>query len=88
MKYKIITIYNRETGKERTDGRYPLRKGCIMTFTAPLRVGSPMVWDYIFNAKGEPKEGRLSTSDLLQVIENDNILTATTRNSVYVFEKL
>ena len=88
MKYKIITIYNRETGKERTDGRYPLRKGCTLTFVTQPQIGDPMVWIYVSDAKGMPKDGVLSTSAVAQILDTDKGLTVTTRNSVYVFEKL
>lgn len=88
MKCKIITIYDRATGKERTDGRYPLRKGCTLNFVLRPQIGDPMVWDYISDAKGMPKEGRLSTSAVAQILDTDKGLTVTTRNSIYVFEKL
>ena len=74
-------------GSERTDGRYPLRKGCIGKMYY-LDFGIPMLFEYIKDNQGNEKSGYLRSSIVedYQLFENE--LIVYTMNSVYYFEKL
>lgn len=85
--YKITKITDRD-GNDRTDGRYPKRIGrtCCKPFA---RLGLRMEVEYLAEADGTPYFGKfLHTSNVIQVIEQGSILTVTTINSVYYFEKI
>ena len=83
---RIKSITNKE-GSERTDGRYPLRKGCIgkMYF---LELGNAMVFEYIKDNQGNEKSGYLRSSIVEDYQLFENGITVYTMNSVYYFEKL
>lgn len=74
-------------GNERTDGRYPLRKGCIgkMYF---LELGDVMIFEYIKDNQGNEKSGYLRTSIVEDYESFENGITVYTMNSVYYFEKI
>lgn len=85
MKIKDITYA--DTGKTRTDGRYPLRIGSEVNFYYPLTVGDSMVLSYVSDNQGNPKSGYLTTSTVLGIEESDEETVVETRNSIYYFEK-
>ena len=72
-------------GNERTDGRYPLRKGCIGKMYY-LDFGIPMLFEYIKDNQGNEKSGYLRSS----IVENyqlfENGIIVHTMNSIYYFE--
>lgn len=74
-------------GNERTDGRYPLRKGCIgkMYF---LELGDVMIFEYIKDNQGNEKSGYLRSSIVEDYNLYENGITVYTMNSVYYFEKV
>lgn len=84
---KIIDITHADTGKTRTDGRYPLRIGSTVEFYMPPVVGAAMHLSYVADNQGNPKDGVLSTSIVKNIIETDTVIVVYTRNSVYYFEK-
>ena len=84
---KIIDIAHVDTGKTRTDGRYPLRIGSTVEFYMPLARGAAMHLSYIADNQGNPKDGVLSTSTVKNIIETDTVIAVYTRNSIYYFEK-
>lgn len=84
---KIIDIVHADTGKTRTDGRYPLRIGSTVEFYARPNVGECMVYYYITDNEGNPKNGVLRTSIVKDIIETDKVIAVYTCNSVYYFEK-
>ena len=84
--YRIESITGRD-GLERTDDRYPLRKGCIGEVYY-LEVGSVMIFTYLKDNQGYPKSGYLRTSLVNDYDEYENGLTVYTLNSVYYLRKL
>lgn len=81
---RIKSITNKD-GSERTDGRYPLRKGCIgkMYF---LELGNVMIFEYIKDNQGNEKSGYLRSSIVEDYQLFENGITVYTMNSVYYFE--
>lgn len=84
---KILDIQSTETYETRTDGRYPLRIGGTVEFYMKLIPGVPMMLSYIADNQGNPKEGVLTTSEIVDVDETRYEVIVTTRNSIYYFEK-
>ena len=84
---KIIDITHADTGKTRTDGRYPLRIGSTVEFYYPPRVGECMLYSYITDNLGNPKDGVLRTSIVQNIIETETVIAVYTCNSVYYFER-
>lgn len=84
---KIIDIAHADTGKTRTDGRYPLRIGSTVEFLCPPTVGECMHYSYIADNQSNPKDGVLRTSVVQNIIETDHMIAVYTHNSVYYFEK-
>lgn len=84
---KIVDIVHADTGKTRTDGRYPLRIGSTVEFYEQPKVGEWMMYYYVTDNKGNPKEGVLRTSIVKNIIETDKVIAVYTCNSVYYFEK-
>ena len=81
---RIKSITNKD-GSERTDGRYPLRKGCIgkMYF---LELGNVMIFEYIKDNQGNEKSGYLRSSIVEDYELFEKGVTVYTMNSVYYFE--
>lgn len=84
---KITDIVHADTGKTRTDGRYPQRIGSTVEFYYPPKVGECMIYCYITDNEGNPKDGALRTSVVQNIIETDTVIAVYTHNSVYYFEK-
>lgn len=84
---KIIDIVHADTGKTRTDGRYPQRIGSTVEFCVSPKVGEWMLYSYITDNQGNPKDGILRTSIVQNIIETDTVIAVYTLNSVYYFEK-
>lgn len=84
---KITDIVYADTGKTRTDGRYPLRIGSIVEFYFKPVVGECMYLSYVADNQGNPKEGYLRTSVVKNIIEVGSVIAVYTANSVYYFEK-
>ena len=74
-------------GKERTDGRYPLRKGCIGDFWC-LNIGEPMIFAYSKDNEGNDKTGYLRTSVVEDYENYDGYTVVYTINSIYTLKKL
>ena len=89
MKYKIIDIKDIKTLKTRTDGRYPLRIGSIVTLLNPnLKYNDCAFLEYIKDNQGNPKEGVLRTS-IVHMIEIDGLDTILhTHNSIYYLKAI
>ena len=84
---KITDIVYADTGKTRTDGRYPLRIGSTVEFLYQPTVGEYMYLDYVSDNQGNPKSGVLRTSTVKNIIEVGSVIAVYTLNSVYYFEK-
>ena len=84
---KILDIKSVETCETRTDGRYPLRIGSTVEFYMKPTDGIPMVLAYVTDNQGDPKEGYLRTSSVVDIEETKEHIVVTTRNSIYYFEK-
>ena len=84
---KIIDITYADTGKTRTDGRYPQRIGSTVKFSLPHEPGHCLYLDYVADNEGNPKDGILRTSPVEHIIETDTMIAIYTLNSVYYFEK-
>lgn len=84
---KILDIKSATTYETRTDGRYPLRIGSIIEFYRKPIPGVPMTLEYVTDNQGNPKEGSLMTSAVVDVEETKYEVVVTTRNSIYYFEK-
>lgn len=85
--YKITNITDRY-GETRTDGRYPLRIGSTISFLFPLKRNACMLFQYITDNTGAPKEGTLRTSAVRAISNSEKELMVTTVNSVYYFEEI
>ena len=83
---KIKSITGKD-GNERTDGRYPLRKGCIGKMYY-LDFGIPILFEYIKDNQGNEKSGYLRSSIVedYKLLEDENELIVYTMNSIYYFE--
>ena len=84
---KITDIVHADTGKTRTDGRYPQRIGSTVEFYAPPVIGQCMYLFYVADNEGNPKDGYLRTSIVQNIIEVGTVIAVYTLNSVYYFEK-
>lgn len=86
---KIKDIRHVKTNETRTDGRYPLRIGSTVDFYLGMKpsVGNVMWLSYIFDNKGNTKEGVLKTSLVTNITETDVNFIVETINSVYYLEK-
>lgn len=84
--YKIKSITGKD-GNERTDGRYPLRIGCIGKVYF-LEVGKVMVFEYLKDNQGNEKDGYLRTSTMENYERYENGMMVYTMNSVYYLEKI
>lgn len=67
---------------ERTDGRYPLRKGCVGNIYH-LKIGECFVFEYLKNNKGSNKCGYLRTSTVKEYKKYEQYIIIHTINSVY-----
>lgn len=84
--YRIEMITGSD-GNERTDGRYPLRKGCLVNIYN-LKAGEVMMLEYIKDKEGNPKEGYLKTS-IVDDYENYGVgITVYTMKSVYYLKRI
>ena len=85
-KYKITDIKSVQTGETRTDGRYPIRIGSIVSIYH-LAKDNAMILTYHKDNQGNSKEGSLWTS-IVQNIEKDNSgMIVHTLNSIYYLEE-
>lgn len=84
---QIKNITHAQTGKTRTDGRYPLRIGSTVEFYQPPFRGCSMVLAYVLDNQGNPKSGYLQTSVVKNVQESPNQYIITTKNSIYYLER-
>jgi hypothetical protein len=82
--YKIDRITLKD-GTERTDGRYPLRKGCECSFYH-LNEGDVMLLEYSKDNQGNDKSGYLRTSLVDGVSTHEKYIVVITCNSIYYFE--
>lgn len=87
MIMKIKDIVYADTGKTRTDGKYPQRIGSTVNFCIEPIIGECMYLSYVADNEGNPKTGILRTSPVHSVINNDPVIVVFTHNSVYYFEK-
>jgi hypothetical protein len=72
--------------KERTDGRYPLRKGCIVDIIHLVK-GSCMLLLYIKDNEGNDKAGILRTSTVQDFTWYEEKIAVRTLNSIYYLVK-
>ena len=78
--YKIIGIT--KGGRTRTDGRYPMRIGCVGS-PVQLEIDHPMLFQYYRDSNGNYKEGTLATSSVVAFKQEDNVIVVVTMNSTY-----
>lgn len=84
---KIKDIRLRRTNQTRTDGRYPLRIGSEVEFYMQPTIGMSMHLSYVKDNQGNPKDGILHTSRVINLIEDNKEIIVTTYSSIYYFEK-
>lgn len=85
--YKLIDVKNKETNKTRIDGRYPLRIGSTYHILL-LEQNLPAYLDYITDNKNNKKTGTLKTSMVEDFDINNDTITITTHNSIYVLKEI
>lgn len=86
--YRIDRITDKSKDREeRMDGRYPLRKNCIVDIYY-LKIGDVMVLDYKKDAEGKDKTGYLRTSLVEDIAEYKDGFTVFTLNSVYYLKRI
>ena len=83
--YKIIGIT--KNGRTRTDGRYPLRVGCVGSLVC-LELDLPMMFKYSRDADGNVKDGVLSTSKVGSFRRDEDVIIVSTMNSTYTLWKV
>lgn len=83
----IIQSITGKDGFERTDGRYPLRKGCSGNIYY-LKSGNSMIFEYKKDNEGNDKFGFLRTSIVNDFEEYETGTTVYTLNSVYYLKKV
>lgn len=91
--YLIKTILDSRTKQRRTDGRYPNRIGSKvnivnLTIKGAMEPGNMLVLDYIEDNQGNPKDGTLRSSRILDIISYGRIIEIVTHNSIYVLEEI
>lgn len=84
--YKIINITDKN-GQTRTDGLYPNRIGCTIWVEYEPEVGSRYVMAYTRDNQGNPKNGTVYTSTILNWNESWFGLIIETLNSIYYLQK-
>ena len=91
--YKIKSIRHSGTrgtrGTERTDGRYPLRVGRIVSIDLDaLSVGFPLVLEYVKDENGNDYSGYFLRCSIIQGIHavSSNLFCVETNNTIYEFE--
>lgn len=84
--YKITKILDLD-GNERTDGRYPLRKGCTVNILH-LNQGDCMLLSYIKDNEGNDKTGFLRTSLVNDFTEYEEKIAVRTLNSIYYLDRV
>ena len=84
---KILDIKSIKTNETRADGRYPLRIGSTVDFYRTPIPGVPMLLSYISDNQGNPKQGILRTSNVIDVDETEYEVIVFTLNSIYHLEK-
>lgn len=84
--YRIDNI-TYKNGEDRTDGRYPLRKGCIGDILY-LHIGEKMVFDYDKDNEGNDKSGYMHTSVVEDYEDTGNGFIVFTENSIFYFTRL
>lgn len=93
MLYRIKKIVHSGTygeyGTERTDGRYPLRKGRTVNLNPDnILLYNPMLIAYVSEPDGKPLNGKfLYTTPVTSVVKGDDEIIIETKNSIYVFER-
>lgn len=83
---RIKSITNKD-GTKRTDGRYPLRIGCIGEMWL-LERDEAMMFAYEKDNQGNEKTGYLRSSIVEDYELFKNGVTVYTMNSIYYFEKI
>lgn len=83
---RIKSITNKD-GTKRTDGRYPLRIGCIGKMWL-LESDEAMMFAYEKDNQGNEKTGYLRSSIVEDYELFKNGVTVYTMNSIYYFEKI
>lgn len=89
MNYKIKKITHLD-GTERTDGRYPLRVGRIVSGEdSVIVIGLPAILSYMTDENGEECVGKYLRTSIVHSIDHDYTnmdIKFTTHNSIYVLE--
>ena len=86
--WKILSISNPD-GSARTDGRYLVRVGCIVTILE-IGAGKRLVWSYVADASGNEKHGYRKSGKLSTVCYDSaaEVLYAESEHSHYRLKKL
>lgn len=85
-KYKITDIKSVQTGETRTDGRYPIRIGSIVSIYFLVK-NYALLLIYHKDNQGNPKEGMLKTSAVQNIEKCDSKTIVRTLNSIYYLEE-
>lgn len=83
----IKDIQHIKNGETRTDGRYPLRIGCTVSFCEEPTIGWCMWLMYHNDRDGNLKDGYLRTSYVENIFRDQNDLIVETMNSRYIFQE-
>ena len=83
----IKDIQDINTGKTRTDGRYPQRIGCMVELPGLTQVGQCAYLFYLTDNQGYEKDGVLRTSIVTSINWEGEELTIETLNSRYILMK-
>ena len=84
----IIKDIAHKNGQTRLDGRYPSRIGSTIRFPYPIKIGSPMLLEYVMDSAGKEKSGYLRTSNIVEISAVKDDIVVETENSIYKFEKV
>ena len=86
--YRIETITHKD-GTPRTDGKYPERIGSIIHLDY-FGTGKVAYLDYLFDNKGNKKDGSLKTSTVMasHFCDDCNMYIVETMNSIYYLKEI
>ena len=82
--YRIIEITDHD-GNRRKDGRYPQRVNSLVRVDEEFLAGGfPLMWAYITDGEGNPKQGFVHTSQIQDIVSNGiGQIGVKTLNSIY-----
>lgn len=86
-KFKIIDIRH-HNGITRTDGSYPDHIGSTVELLREIKIGQRAILGYLYDKHGNEKSGGLITSPVIRLNDQENEITFSTVNSIYILKAI